>query len=100
MARNNPRAFETAEIDFPYDFDRDRQCNATDVLLARNNQTSFLNELQLIDLLGTEEEGQAAPLTKLAWLYDYDQAAAHQGTPEKDDSATAGVDAVVSMLDE
>jgi len=45
-------------------YDRDGAVNATDVLLARNNQTSFLNALKLIDLTGVAEacyvEGYAA----------------------------------------
>jgi len=49
LARNNPRGLlDPAEIDCPYDFNRDRRVNATDVLLARNHQTGFADALRLI----------------------------------------------------
>ena len=49
--RNNPRPFfDPAELDNPYDFNRDRRVNAIDTLIARNNQTWAGTELQLIDL--------------------------------------------------
>ena len=37
-------------ITSPYDFNHDRQINATDVATAVSNQTSFLNALRLISL--------------------------------------------------
>ena len=65
LARNNPRNFLIpAEIDFPYDYDRDGRVNATDVLLARNNQTNFLSRLELIDLSPPEQaasDGEPLP---------------------------------------
>ena len=96
MARNNPRGFQTAAIDLPYDFDRDGQVNATDVLLARNNQTSFFNALKLIDLTGVAEEAQKPPLANLAWLTDLDQPAT-QRSAEKDGAAEA-VDLLLATL--
>ena len=53
LARNNPRTFlDPAEIDYPYDYNRDQRVNATDVLLARNNTTNFLTSLNLITAPG------------------------------------------------
>ncbi|MCA9262595.1 MAG: lamin tail domain-containing protein [Planctomycetales bacterium] len=50
-ARNNPRTFlSPADIEDPFDFNRDRRVDTTDQIIARNNLTSFLTELQLIDL--------------------------------------------------
>jgi len=103
LTRNNPRAFQTAAVDFPYDFDRDGRVNATDVLLARNNQTSFFNALKLIDLsgegemagegLGASGEGEEASAQALAWL-------AEQGLdrPGAGDRTTAAQDAVDVLL--
>ena len=62
-ARNNPRSFlNPAEIDCPYDYNRDQRVAATDVLLARNNQTNFLTALKLIDLSGSEGEDEGEEL--------------------------------------
>jgi len=56
LARNNPRTFlDPADIDYPYDFNRDQRVNATDVLLARNNTTNFLTGLRLITPPGETE---------------------------------------------
>jgi hypothetical protein len=51
LARANPRTFlDPVPIDFAYDFNRDGRVNATDVLIARNNQTSTQTALKLIAL--------------------------------------------------
>jgi len=48
-ARDNPHGpLNQAEIDNPFDFNRDRLVNATDVILARDNGTSPFNALRLI----------------------------------------------------
>ncbi len=69
--RQNPRPFfNPAQIDTPYDFNRDRRVNAIDTLIARNNQTWAGTELNLLDLTdqaaAVESEaknaGQAPPL--------------------------------------
>ena len=81
LARNNPRNFfSLAEIDFPYDYNRDQRVNSTDVVLARNNQTNFLHSLRLVDLSGNKEEAAAGDtesrdglLAKLAWLEEFEQ---------------------------
>ncbi|NQU21889.1 MAG: lamin tail domain-containing protein [Candidatus Nealsonbacteria bacterium] len=94
LARNNPRGFPgLPDVTFPYDFDRDGQVDAVDVLLARNNQTSFLDALELIDL-STAEEAPAAPLADLAWLADLDQTA----TPARSASKDTDVEAVDLLL--
>ncbi len=55
LARNNPRTFlDPAEIDFPYDYNRDQRVNTTDLLLARNNTTNFLTDLNLITVPGNQ----------------------------------------------
>ena len=38
----------SAEIDYAYDYNRDQKVNTTDLLLARNNQTSIFTALNLI----------------------------------------------------
>jgi len=73
---------------FPFDYDRDREVNANDILLARNNQTSFFNAFELIDLSAMAAEAQQAPVADLVWLAEYDQATA-QRPAEEDDSAAA-----------
>ena len=83
--RQNPHPFfDPAEIDNPYDFNRDRRVNAIDTLIARNNQTWSGTELPLLDL--TPAEGAAA--VKLAiestdWLQQVEPSkteSAHKGT--------------------
>ena len=63
-----------------YVFTGDTFVNAIDILLARNNQTSLLNALKLIDLPDGLEEAQGSPLAELAWArvrgQDTDDAAA------------------------
>jgi len=48
--RNNPASISVnpAEIDNPYDFNRDRKVSPTDMILCRNNGTSSATALQLI----------------------------------------------------
>ncbi len=65
LARANPRGlFVPAAIDFPYDYDRDRQVNATDRIIARSNTTSAFTALQLItpSALSTGVDGLTASL--------------------------------------
>jgi len=63
LARNNPRSFvDPAEIDFPYDYNRDGLVNVTDVLLARNNQSHFLSDLNLITAPAPEPRAQITPV--------------------------------------
>ncbi|MEM9657361.1 MAG: hypothetical protein AAF961_03280, partial [Planctomycetota bacterium] len=49
-ARNNPHTnfLDPALIDDAYDYNRDARVNATDQIIARNNQTNFLSDLNLI----------------------------------------------------
>ena len=47
--RANPHGpFGRAAVDDPYDYNRDRLVNATDIILARDNQTSPATALQLV----------------------------------------------------
>ena len=86
LARNNPRgSVEPAGVDFPYDFNRDGYVDAIDVLLARNNQTSFFDRLELIDLAVTgatpaELPGREIAVDRLVWLCDWQQQ--RQESPE------------------
>ncbi len=67
LARNNPRNFlNPAEIDLPYDYNRDQRVNTTDVLLARNNQTNFLTAFRMLDLSDVGQGGAEEPETELA----------------------------------
>lgn len=74
-------------IDF-VDFNRDARVNATDMLIARNHPTHFLNALQLITVAkGTAAKGmspsEAAAPPAFDWLAEYfppgDQTAPHFG---------------------
>jgi hypothetical protein len=48
-ARNNPHAFGSfADVDDPWDYNKDRLVDGTDQIFARNNQTSFADRLVLI----------------------------------------------------
>ncbi len=49
-AKNNPKALQSAPIDFRYDYNRDKNVNATDQNIAKNNATSLLTRLNLINL--------------------------------------------------
>ena len=62
LARENPHNILTnpAGIDYPYDYNRDGHVNAADVLLARNNTTDFLTDLNLITVPGPAGAGQAS----------------------------------------
>ncbi|NQU23419.1 MAG: hypothetical protein HQ567_19230, partial [Candidatus Nealsonbacteria bacterium] len=92
---NNPRDFlHPGGIEFPYDYDRDGAVNATDVLLARNNQTNFLDMLQLVDLSAAAAEVQPASLAELAWLSDLDRAATQR--PAQKDAAAEAVDLLLA----
>jgi len=76
LARNNPRSFlNPAEVDFPYDYNRDARVGATDILLARNNQTNFLTALKMLDLsaVGGQAEASVASEGTSAWTSAVDQ---------------------------
>ncbi|NQU25292.1 MAG: hypothetical protein HQ567_28745 [Candidatus Nealsonbacteria bacterium] len=95
-ARNNPRSFpDRAAIDFPYDFDRDGAVNATDVLLARNNQTNFINAVRLIHPSAAEESPSESPfVAEMAWLAELQtERRSSQSTAEAE-----AVDAVLALL--
>ena len=68
---------DPAPIDFDYDYNRDGKVNATDMLLARNNPTSFIDALKLI----TVPDGEGlipppnevrAPAASMDWLNQYE----------------------------
>jgi len=74
LTRNKPQGIlDPAGVDCPYDFNRDGRVNATDVLLARNNQTNFLGGLKLLDLSSPQQSALAmemdmeAPLSEMVW---------------------------------
>jgi len=79
LTRHNPRGIlNPAPIDFPYDFNRDGRVNATDVLLARNHQTSFPDALELIDLFSPQQSsvptrrGTEVARDITAWIGKYE----------------------------
>ncbi len=116
LARNNPRnSLSPADIEFPYDFNRDGQVNATDVLLARNHQTSFLTALELIDPSGEAVGSQAvstaasgdqgpAPVEtntdalfeNMDWLYEFEQSVIPGRSPEKANRTAEAVDQLLA----
>ncbi len=62
LARNNVRDFmNPAEIDLPYDYNRDQRVDVTDVLLARNNSTDLTHALKLLDLSVAGSHSDASP---------------------------------------
>ncbi|NQU23840.1 MAG: hypothetical protein HQ567_21370, partial [Candidatus Nealsonbacteria bacterium] len=63
--------------------------------LARNNQTNFLDALELIDLSGAVAEPQETPLTDLAWLCE--QATARQQAAQKGNSTEESVDKLLAV---
>ena len=76
-----------ADINFRYDYNRDQRVNATDVLLARNNQTNFLTRLRLIDLsdgqaFEQESTDQGLLLEQLVWLHDVERMSQQQEPEE------------------
>ena len=69
--RNNPHPFwYPADIATEYDFNRDRRVNAIDTLIARNNQTWALTELELIDLSGAKSAKSTKSESALAATSD------------------------------
>jgi hypothetical protein len=91
LARANPHRFwDPATIDEPCDFDRDQRVDATDILIARGNQTWSLTALELIDLSGGKKAGDQGPVAQasgvreegsgieenrlvwLEWLYEFE----------------------------
>ena len=55
-ARDNFTSFfNPADLDNPYDFNRDKRVNATDQTIARDNFTSFFSVLRLITSPGTSQ---------------------------------------------
>ena len=58
--RSNPHPFwYPADIANEYDFNRDRRVNSIDTLIARNNQTWAMTELELIDLSGAKKSAKS-----------------------------------------
>ncbi len=123
-ARDNHRNFlDPAPVDFRFDFNRNARVNATDMLIARNNQTHFLNALRLITALGgkavgeqalamgrraaqdaifrqaveREPERPAASSSKLDWLHEFDQMSTQKRSSRRDQSAEAAADEVLAM---
>jgi len=89
LARNNPRGFgNPAGLDSRHDYNRDDRVDSIDVLLARNNHTTFLDELQLIDL--SAEQSVAPEAWDLAMLYLATHGETVEAEPDADDrDATA-----------
>ena len=57
-ARDNPHGpFNRTAIDDPYDYNRDRRVYASDMILARENQTTPSTSLQLITVPGVGGTG-------------------------------------------
>jgi len=97
LARNNPRDFlHPADVTSRYDYNRDSFVNATDVLLARNNQTTLFTEVKRIDLtpLLVAESPAVSPL-ELAWLSDLDQPATQR--PAEKDAVADAVDRLLAV---
>jgi len=58
LTRNNPHSlFNPATVNSHLDFNRDRRVNATDMLIARSNQTHFLDALKLIAVPAGKDAG-------------------------------------------
>jgi len=91
LVRNNLHSFfDPATIDCPYDFNRDRRVNATDVLLARRHQTGFLDALELI------RAPQAAATASWAWIDEIAQITADSRTSRESAPTTTAVDKLLA----
>ena len=101
------------------DYDRDARVNAIDMLIARNNQTHFLNALKLITVPGGKDAdvdtvkaghgsahdavlGQVAeqetPPTKLNWLHEFEETATRNQPSDKEDPSKGPVEALLASL--
>jgi len=98
LTRNNPRNFlNPSPLDFRYDYNRDRRVNATDMLIARSNQTHVLDALKLITAPGGAAKGEepasrATSSDKMDWLYEWELADMLKRPAKKDDSANEAVE--------
>ena len=102
VTRNFPHSLlDPAEIDDPYDYDRDGLVNGTDQIIARNNQTNPLSMLRLIDLPSTEPALDASSdlieAANLDWLYEFEQAKPRRDASKKSTSAEQGVDQLMAV---
>ena len=111
LARNNPRGFPYfADIDFLYDYNRDKHVDVYDVLLARNNQTSFFDDLKLISppssaameeappaALAEEASQEEVQADGLAWVYEMEKLRAGDRSSDKDDDAKRAIDFLLTF---
>ncbi len=123
-ARDNQRNFlDPAPVDFRFDFNCNARVDATDMLIARNNPTHFLNALRLItvpDNMAAGEQASAlgrwatqdsvfretvdrepgrpvAASSKLDWLHEFDQMSTKERASKRDQSVEAAADEVLAM---
>ena len=108
--RQSPQPFfAPATITNAYDFNRDQRVNATDMLIARNNQTHLLNALNLITVPGaknaaaspearldTDKDNQSedGSSPKLDWMFEFEQS---QYRPDRRDQVEEAVDELLQM---
>ncbi len=127
--RNNPRPFFNPPLlDTVHDFNRDQRVDALDTLIARNNQTWSMTQLDLIDLTisksteaALDEDptataieavhdevlretgehtglGQEYILGKLTWLHEFRYSNKKDHSTRKGDLATETVDRLLARM--
>ncbi|KKM28035.1 hypothetical protein LCGC14_1568760, partial [marine sediment metagenome] len=95
-----------AAVDDVYDYNRDKQVNGTDQIIARNNQTNPLTMLRLItapavDAAIEQASTEEIPDTDISsaewnWLHEFDRMNSKDQTTKKDDSREATVDLLLA----
>ena len=116
LARNNPQnATEghQAALDSRYDYNRDMRVNATDMLIARSNQTHLLNALKLIEIPDVKQSAYDAVLEQIAsqpskaaedpadtwdWMYELEQTSEQEQTSKQGNPAEQAVDLILASL--
>ncbi|MEE8452274.1 MAG: hypothetical protein V3R99_10180, partial [Thermoguttaceae bacterium] len=88
-----------AAIDDRYDYNRDKQVNGNDQVIARSNQTNPLTMLRLIAPPATKATPSPQTPTDTAaldWLYEYEQTNAKQATSKKTTPTREAVDQLLA----
>ncbi|KKL81774.1 hypothetical protein LCGC14_1991390, partial [marine sediment metagenome] len=98
-------AVDRALIDDPYDYNRDGLVDATDQIIARNNQTNPLTMLRLITAsaqdVATKQTTELEPLSPkilaadLDWLYEFERMSTKNNRPKRS-SVEEAVDLLIA----
>jgi len=91
-----------ADIDDPYDYNRDRQVNATDRVIARSHQTNPLTMLRLITIPPGDviERGDEWSLFEVDWFDQLNWANDRPGRAKKHPWTVEAIDLVLARMDQ